>query len=191
MYRSRLVATLGEALRAREWTALADIVEGDPAVVQTKLEEAWSRCLASGDVVLIVGMASLWSSRERIAQAASRCVRLVAVRTDNPQPMATLEVVERWARGEIDLDEVWRAGSTASERAYEGDEIAELVSDVASAAGDQSSGFDEEALNAAIRAVSGVIELGIDPRQVIELLASELPSPSLDALVSAVPDMGS
>ncbi|MFT3696537.1 MAG: hypothetical protein QM831_25585 [Kofleriaceae bacterium] len=182
------MSALGEALRDRDWPDIAAVVEGPADAIDAGLAALWASRIATHEPVAILGMASLWTTREQIAAAACACARLVIGRTKDPRARAAVETTEMWARGEATFEEVWDAGQAAGSAAYDGDAIAEVGCDAASAAGDRVRGFDEHALEAAQRVAESVVELGCDARHVSQILIAALPSPTLVAMTSTLLD---
>jgi hypothetical protein len=158
----RKVRTLAEDLVDRECEDLARIVEQPPEQADLALAETWKSQLRDGSPVHLIGMASLWTTKQQLARIACACVRTVLDRAPHgdDRPRRTLEVTERWADGEASLVEVWEAKRLAHASAWAtGSMVSEAACEAASAAGDMGMrGLDDRAVAAAGTAVARVLD---------------------------------
>lgn len=180
------MGSLREVLEDRDSTDLVAMLDGDQP--DADLASMWQGVLERRDPVEVLGNAVLWCLQPIIAGAVAECVRLVVDRvrpSSRPRLVATLDLLERHARGHATLEQVWDERSA----------IAELVEDAPStailqateAAGDRTLGIDDEALNSAGEAVTRVIAIVGEPVRdaVIAILARRFPIPTVAALEAA------
>lgn len=153
-----------------------------------KLAELWRDVLERRDPVEVVGHAILWCSRAVIAGAVAECVRRIVDRVPSrhrAQMVSTLDTIERYARGDATLEEVWRSKSEAKSHIV--DAVTEAVLNAAESAGDNVLGFDDEALNSAGRAATEVIDTGGEAmrERIIEIMRHRIPVPTVAMFHSA------
>jgi len=182
--------TLREELEEWEWNEIVRVLDQPEDGANAALAAMWSECLVTGDPTQILGFARLWSRIETVALASCGCARLIldrASRRAREDAKAAVETTERWARGEATLEDVWDAKQQASARAFDGDAIAETASDAAGSAGQNQAGFDDEALDAAVRcAIAVITTLGEPGRvKVTDVFRTSFAAPTVTAIHDA------
>ncbi|MFT3694135.1 MAG: hypothetical protein QM831_13405 [Kofleriaceae bacterium] len=181
------IPTLDDDLEEREAADYAAILREPAESANTALARTWQAILDRRDPIEILGHAILWCSRPVIAGAVGECVHLILDRVPNKHraPMiALLDTLERHARGDASLLDVWEAKSQAK---FHLEDVTEAFVDAADAAGDNVRGFDDEALVYAGRAVTAVLEIGgeIMRDRIVEILRQRITPPTVSAFHDA------
>jgi hypothetical protein len=166
---------------------LAPLFEGDAASGDASLAAMWDGCLREWNIHRIVATAILWCDLQTVARLASRFARTTIATRAKAVVAAALAAVDSWADGNAPIADVWSAQRTLRSCSKLTDDVAQIAVSVTSAAGDNTLGFDDNAINSAADAIESALELtGDSGRDVLRALIDELiPIPTLERLRAA------